>query len=90
MIRPLPWLVLDPGGSARVQANYRLGPGPAPRTLDLTPTGGPECGRRVQGIYDLQQGLLRVCLNSGKGKRPTDCSVATDSRWTLLTLQRDT
>jgi uncharacterized protein (TIGR03067 family) len=77
-------------GDVRVEANYRLGPGQAPKALDLTPTTGLERGRRVQGIYDLQQGLLRVCLNGGEGKRPAQFSFTVDSRWTVLTLQRVT
>lgn len=76
-------------GDKRVEARYRLGTGKEPRTIDLTPTCGPGCGKRMRGIYDLQSELLKICLNHGKGPRPSNFSVDADSQATLLFLKRD-
>jgi uncharacterized protein (TIGR03067 family) len=78
-------------GDERVDGCYRLGVSGTPRTIDLTPTTGPDRGKSVRGIYELQQpALLRVCLNHGKGQRPTEFTAAADGRWTLLVLKRAT
>jgi RNA-directed DNA polymerase len=91
----LKWIIREEGllleqGDLRTEAKYRLNPFLTPKALDLTPTCGPHRGKRVQGIYELQQSLLKVCLNHGEGKRPTEFTTPADSRWTLLILQRDT
>jgi uncharacterized protein (TIGR03067 family) len=75
-------------GDLRMEASYRLGCFMQPKTIDLTPTSGPERGKRLRGIYDLQPEALRVCLNAGTGKRPTEFTAPADSPWTLVVLQR--
>jgi uncharacterized protein (TIGR03067 family) len=72
----------------RVEAAYRLGPRATPRTIDLTPTSGPDQGRRFQGIYALDGDRLTVCLNNGRGQRPGDFSAPADSGAGLFLLQR--
>jgi uncharacterized protein (TIGR03067 family) len=80
-------IVLELGGE-RVEARYRFDPFRSPKTIDLTPTQGPQRGRTLRGIYELQPALLKVCINSGKGQRPTELVPSPDLRWTLLVLQR--
>jgi uncharacterized protein (TIGR03067 family) len=75
-------------GDERVEATYRLDPFQEPRAIDLTPTQGPQRGRRVLGIYDLGPTRLRVCMNHGKGKRPSEFVTPPDAPWTLLVLTR--
>jgi uncharacterized protein (TIGR03067 family) len=77
-------------GEVRMTASYRLNPFQTPKTVDLTLTSGPERGKRLQGIYDLREGVLQVCLNQGAGVRPTALSAVVNFRWSLLTLKRTT
>jgi uncharacterized protein (TIGR03067 family) len=80
--------VVCASGDHRVEASYRLGCFTQPKTIDFTPTSGPEQGKRLRGVYDLQPEALRVCLNSSAGKRPTEFTAPADSPWTLVVLQR--
>jgi uncharacterized protein (TIGR03067 family) len=80
--------VVFESGDVRVEASYRLGRVRQTKTINVTPTTGPQQGRRLQGIYDLQPGVLRVCLNAGRGSRPAEFTAGPGSPWTLLVFHR--
>jgi uncharacterized protein (TIGR03067 family) len=42
-----------------------------PRTLDYMNTAGPNQGKSQLGIYEIEGGLLRICVSPPGGKRPT-------------------
>jgi uncharacterized protein (TIGR03067 family) len=76
-------------GDVRLEAKYRLGPSAGLGAIDLTPTGGAEQGRTFRGVYALDGGLLRLCLNRGSGKRPTAFADDTGAGWEVLVLKRE-
>ena len=42
---------------------FKLDPGKAPKTIDLTAIDGQRKGQVVAGIYSLNDGKLRLCIN---------------------------
>lgn len=43
----------------------------APRTIDYLNTGGSNKGKTQEGIYEFEDGLLKVCVAAPGGARPT-------------------
>jgi uncharacterized protein (TIGR03067 family) len=80
--------LLLPAGDTQVQATCRLDPFTNPKTIDLTPTNGPDMGKTIRGIYVLEKDGFTLCLNRRDGKRPTEFTTAPDSGQTILLFQR--
>jgi len=62
-----------------------------PKTIDLTPLDGSRKGSIVPGIYSLQEGQLRLCINIwGKdpAKRPTEFKVQEGDGFVCVILER--
>jgi uncharacterized protein (TIGR03067 family) len=58
-------------GRASVEGVYRLSPGDRPKRVDATRTNGPDKGKVLEGIYELDSDELKMCFSSPGGKRPT-------------------
>jgi uncharacterized protein (TIGR03067 family) len=61
-------------GENKLVGAFRLDPTKSPRTVDLVLTEGPDKGRTVQGIYELDGDHLRVCYDPTGKSRPADFS----------------
>jgi RNA polymerase sigma factor (sigma-70 family) len=72
------------------QATFRLDPTQKPKAIWLTPKGTSVAGRHVNGIYDVEDYRLRICLDNDEGKAiPTDFATKAGSGLTLIVLQRE-
>jgi RNA polymerase sigma factor (sigma-70 family) len=72
------------------QATFRLDPTHRPKTIWLTPKGASDAGRRVNGIYDIEEWRLRICVDNDEGKAiPTDFATKAGSGLTLIVLERE-
>ncbi len=85
-------LTLAAGGEAR-KASFKLDPARSPKAIDLTWLDGPEKGRRVPGIYELEEmGRWRLCVPNAKAgeavERPKEFTAAAGERRMLFTLER--
>jgi uncharacterized protein (TIGR03067 family) len=60
---------IKPDGEGR-KTTFTLDPGKTPGAIDLTPLDGGRKGSVVPGIYALQDGQLKLCVNIW-GKNPT-------------------
>ena len=70
---------------------FKLDSSRTPKTIDLTPLDGPRKGGIVAGIYSLQNGQLRLCINIfGKdpARRPTEFKTQAGDGVGLVTLER--
>jgi len=85
-------LKLD-GGKCEVTAEsvdkgtYTLDPAAKPKILDIIDTEGPNVGRKIPAIYELQGDTLRVCYGLG-GTRPTEFKSLGGTQTFLVTYQR--
>ena len=53
------WLIKPEGADPKLK--YQLDP--AKKTIDLTVLEGKDAGKVVPGIYSLEKGQLRLCIN---------------------------
>jgi uncharacterized protein (TIGR03067 family) len=49
----------------------RIDASKSPKTIDFTPTSGPERGKTLRGIYELKGDTLKLALGPPDGARPT-------------------
>ncbi len=85
-------LDIRPDGEGR-KTTFTADPGKTPRTIDLTPLDGDRKGSIVPGIYALQGGHLRLCINIwGKDptRRPTEFKTQPGDGYVFLTFKRTT
>jgi uncharacterized protein (TIGR03067 family) len=66
-----------------VECAFKIDPSKKPAHIDLTivDTSAP-------GIYAFEKGKLKLCVNNGGGKRPTEFKSAEGSKTSLLVLKR--
>jgi uncharacterized protein (TIGR03067 family) len=76
------------GEKTIAKGKFRLDPGKKPRTIDLTRTDGKEEKKTTFGIYELKDGVLRICGARPGQERPTELAARDGSDHTLVTLQR--
>ena len=83
-------LATKPDGEGR-KCKFTLDSGKTPKTIDLIPCDGDGKGFTFPGIYSLENGKLRLCLNIfGKdlSKRPTEFKTQAGDGTSFATLER--
>jgi uncharacterized protein (TIGR03067 family) len=83
-------LEIKPDGEGR-KTTFKLDSNGTPKTIDLTPLDGNRKGTIVPGIYSLQDGELKLCINIwGKdpAKRPTEFKAQEGDGFVFATFQR--
>ena len=83
-------LAIKPDGEGR-KCKFTLDSGKTPKTIDLIPCDGDGKGKTFPGIYSLENGKLRLCLNIfGKdlSKRPTEFKTQAGDGTGFATLER--
>ncbi len=67
----------------------KLDPSAKPKAMDITGTEGPNKGKKIPAIYELDGDTLKVCYDlSGKG-RPTAFKTAEGTQLFLVTYKRE-
>jgi uncharacterized protein (TIGR03067 family) len=70
------------------EGTYRIDTEANPHAIDITGTAGPTRGVTMQAIYELAEGVLRVCYDlSGKG-RPTEFKTAGEPQFLQIIYER--
>jgi len=59
-----------------------------PKTMDITGTDGPNKGKTIPCIYELDGDTLKVCYNLGGKDRPTEFKTTAESKYFLVTFKR--
>ena len=70
------------------KGTYKLDPAAKPKTLDITGVEGPNAGRKIQGIYELENDTLRICYGLAGSARPTEFKSPPGKRTFLVTYKR--
>jgi uncharacterized protein (TIGR03067 family) len=68
---------------------YHLSPAKTPKSIDFTPTAGPDKGKPLPGIYELDGDDLKICFGKVGGPRPSGFTTAAGSGHVLVVLKRD-
>ena len=66
-----------------------LDPGQSPKSIDVIADGGPTRGKRVLGIYRLDNDRLTICMADADQPRPKDFTAEKGSRQTLMMFTRE-
>jgi uncharacterized protein (TIGR03067 family) len=82
------WTILADGKEIS-KGTSTIDPTRKPKTLDFTPSEGPDKGKAFQGIYDIRVNCRKVCYAPpGKG-RPTEFASPPGSGHVLVIFQRE-
>jgi uncharacterized protein (TIGR03067 family) len=70
------------------RVDFKVDPSAAPRAIDIIIGNGDEKGAVLQGIYELEDDSLRLCMNLLGNGRPAEFKSASDSQNVLAVFQR--
>jgi uncharacterized protein (TIGR03067 family) len=76
-------------GEKLMQSTIKLDPSKSPKTIDITYDDGPDKGKVLQGIYELNGDGLKLCLSKPGKERPTQFVSKENSGLVLMVLKRD-
>jgi uncharacterized protein (TIGR03067 family) len=62
------------GPQSMLDAEFTLDPSKAPGHIDYVNRSGKQKGKKQAGIYEISDGLLKICVAPPGGARPTDFS----------------
>jgi uncharacterized protein (TIGR03067 family) len=86
-------LKLD-GGKYEVMAEnvdkgtYTMDAAAKPKTIDITGTEGPNVGKKIPAIYELNGDTLRICYGLGGSSRPSEFKSLSGTQTFLVTYKR--
>ena len=66
-----------------------LDPERSPKAIDVIADGGPSRGKRVLGIYRLENDRLTICMADADQPRPREFKAEKSSRQTLMVFTRE-
>jgi len=72
-----------------VRKTIKLNPKAKPKELDINGTDGPNKGKTILAIYELDGDTLRVCYDLGGKNRPTEFKTKEGSQLFLVTYKRE-
>jgi len=75
-------------GEAVDKGTVRLDAAAKPKTMDITGTDGPNKGKTLLAIYELDGDTLRVCYDLAGKKRPTAFETSKERPFFLAVYQR--
>src|SRR5262245_23654020 len=76
-------------GKAPDKGTVKLDPAAKPKSMDVTGTEGPNKGRTIPAIYELDGDTLTVCYDLSGKSRPTEFKTTTGTKLFLVTYKRE-
>lgn len=70
------------------KGNFTLNAAATPKTMDINGTAGPNVGKKMLCIYELQGDTLRICYGLGGSPRPTEFKSPAGTKYFLVTYER--
>jgi uncharacterized protein (TIGR03067 family) len=70
------------------KGTYTIDPAAKPKTIDITGTEGPNVGKKIPAIYELDGDALRICYGLRGSPRPTEFKSLTGTQTFLVTYKR--
>ena len=71
------------------KGTVKLNPSAKPKALDITGAEGPNKGKTIQAIYELDGDTLRVCYDLSGKSRPTEFKTKVGAPLFLVTYKRE-
>jgi uncharacterized protein (TIGR03067 family) len=71
------------------QGTVKLKPSAKPKAMDITGTEGPNKGKTIPAIYELDGDTLRICYDLSGKKRPTEFRTTEGTQLFLVTYKRE-
>jgi uncharacterized protein (TIGR03067 family) len=75
-------------GKSTDRGTLKLDPTAKPKSMDIVGTDGPNKGKTLLAIYEVQQDTLRICYDLEGKKRPTDFTTSKEKPFFLVVYQR--
>jgi len=75
-------------GQSPDKGTLKLDPSTTPKSLDIIGTEGPNKGKTILAIYQLQGDELKICYDLSGKSRPADFKTAAKTKLFLVTYQR--
>src|SRR6516164_10449850 len=76
-------------GGATDEGTVEVDASKKPKTMDIKGTKGPNQGKNIPAIYELDGNMLKICYGLGGEKRPTEFKTGTNPKLYLVTYKRD-
>jgi uncharacterized protein (TIGR03067 family) len=76
-------------GDKGVNSIIKIDPSKAPRHINIMPEDGPDKGKVLQGIYQLQGDSWKLCIGQPGKPRPTEFAAPAHSGHMLIDLKRE-
>lgn len=76
-------------GEESDKGTYKLDSAKKPREMDIKGTEGPNKGKTILTIYELQDDTLKVCYDLGGKDRPTEFKTNPNTQLFLVTYKRE-
>ena len=76
-------------GKKTDKGSTKIDPAATPKTLDITGTEGPNKGKTILAIYELDGDTLRVCYDLSGKNRPTEFKTQAKTQLYLVTYKRE-
>jgi len=70
------------------KGTYTIDPAAKPKTIDVTGVEGPNAGKKMPAIYELDGDMLRICYGLGGSPRPTEFKSPAGTKTFLVTYKR--
>jgi uncharacterized protein (TIGR03067 family) len=70
------------------KGTYTIDPAAKPKTIDITGVEGPNAGKKIPGIYELNGDTLTICYGLGGSPRPTEFKSPAGTPTFLITYKR--
>jgi uncharacterized protein (TIGR03067 family) len=70
------------------RGTYMINTKATPKTLDITGVVGPNAGRNIPAIYELQGDTLKICYGLHGSPRPTEFKTGTNTQSLLFVYKR--
>ena len=75
-------------GRQIIQGKHKLDPSKDPKMIDAVRTKGPDKGKTLHGIYELDGDTLRICFSKPEHARPSAFRTGEDAGHRLLVFNR--
>ena len=76
-------------GAQPDRGTLKLDPSAKPKAMDVTGTDGPNKGKKIPAIYELDGDTLRICYDLSGKSRPTEFKTREGTQLFLVTYKRE-
>jgi uncharacterized protein (TIGR03067 family) len=75
-------------GEQREEGTFKVMASATPKAMDITPTTGPNKGKKILAIYEHKGDTLRVCYDLSGKNRPTEFKTSEGTQLFLVEYKR--